>query len=224
MLGVVIALALLAGIPAVVQAKRIKFGSNLAAPANRIEAHPVDSVFWSTGLASKGKQRVPKAGRIVTIRIKGSAIRHGGSNPVTLFHFQVLHPSHGHVRVSLTSGPFNVPVGGDPNRVTTYHPVNLCARKHDYVAFNDVGGFNASSYPSGTPFQIFSSLVGSTTAFYSKAGGTNNGASFTGSPHQGEELLMQMAVGTGKDAGICPHLTDPPPRTRHGAARAPVAS
>lgn len=202
-IGVLVALALLAG-TAVAQAKRTKFGSNLAAPANRTESHGADAVFWNTGLASKGKQRVPAKGRVMTIRVKGTAIRHG-STPVTLFHFQILHPSHGHVKVSLTSGPFNVPVGGNPNRVTTYHPVNLCARKGDFVAFDDVGGFNPPNYPSGTPFQVFSSVLGSTTAFYSKAGGTNNGATFKGSPHQGEELLMQTVLGTGKDAGICPH-------------------
>jgi hypothetical protein len=204
-LTALVASCLVAALPAVAQAKRVKFGSNLSAPANRIEAHGADSVFWNTGLASKDKQRVPARGRVMTIRVKGTAIKHGGSNPLTLVHFQILHPSHGHVTVALTSGNFHVPVGGNPNRVTTYHPVNLCASKRDYVAFNDLGGFNPPSYPNGTPFQVFSSVAGSTTNFYSNAGGTNNGATFKGAPHKGEELLMQATVGTGKDAGICPH-------------------
>ena len=33
--------------------------------------------------------------------------------------------------------------------------------------------------------------------------GTNNGATFKGHRHRGEELLMRMVVVTGKSAGVC---------------------
>ena len=187
----------------VAEAKRIAFGSNLKAPATRSEAHPVDSVFWAKKLQSHGRVRVPRRGRIATIKIKGTAVRHT-SQPNTLISFKVLHPrKHGRVHVRLTSNSYHLPVGGDPNRVTTYHPVNLCARKGDYVAFADVGGYQRSHYPHGTPFQIFSSVSGSTTNFYSKRNGTNNGATFKGHRHRGEELLMRMVVVTGAAAGVC---------------------
>ena len=202
LLFILAAAALLAAVPATAQAKRKKFGSTLKAPANRTEAHGSDSVFWSTDLPGSRKFRVPAKGRVMTIRIKGTALRHG-PQPNNEFHFNILHPAHGKVTVALTSGPFKVPVGGDPNRITTYHPVNLCARKRDFVAFNDEGGFNPPKYPQGTPFQIFSTSTGASTAFFN--GPSTNGASFKGSKHAGEELLMQMTVGTGSDAGICPH-------------------
>ncbi|MEA2375454.1 MAG: hypothetical protein QOD53_1917 [Thermoleophilaceae bacterium] len=202
LLGACVAAALLAVVPAAAQAKRVKFGSKLTAPANRSEAHGSDSVFWSTDLPGKTRFRVPRKGRVMTIRIKGTALRNG-PKPLAEFHFQILHPAHGKVHVKLTSGPFDVPVGGDPNQITTYHPVNLCARKRDFVAFNDEGGYNPPKYPQGTPFQIFSTSTGASTAFFN--GPSGNGASFKGSKRSGEELLMQMTVGTGADAGICPH-------------------
>jgi hypothetical protein len=130
-------------------------------------------------------------------------VKHG-STPVTLVHFQILHPvDGGKVRVSLTSGPFHVPVGGNANRITTYHPVNLCAKKGDYVGFNDVGGYKPPNYPNGTPFRVFSSVPGAITNFFSKGGATNNGDVFKGAPHDGEELLMKMVLVTGNDAGYC---------------------
>jgi hypothetical protein len=204
-LAPVLAIAALAAMPATAQAKSVVFGSALTAPADRIEAHGADSVFWSTSLPGGHKFRVPVKGRVATVKIKGTAVRQGGQDPNTLFHLQVLHPAHKRVRVVLTSGGFNIPVGGNPNRITIYHPINLCAKKRDFVAFNDIGGYAPPAYPQGTPFQIFSSVPGATTAFYSSSNGTNNGAKFKGAPHKGEELLMQMTVVTGKPAGICPH-------------------
>jgi hypothetical protein len=127
-----------------------------------------------------------------------------GGSPVTLFHFQILHPiGSGKMRVSLTSGKFYVPVGGDPNRVTTYHPINLCAKAGDAVAFNDVGGYKPPKYPNGTPFRIFSNVTGASTNFFTGGGQTNNNDVFTGTAHPGEELLMRMVLLTGDDAGYC---------------------
>jgi hypothetical protein len=193
-----------AALPSVAQAGLIKFGSSLTAPANKSEAHPVDAVFWANKLPDGARVKAPERGKVGTIKLKGTAVKRGSTSPVTLFHFQILHPiGDGRVKVSLTSGPFHVPVGGDPNRITTYHPVNLCAKKGDYVAFNDVGGYKAGKYPNGTPFRVFSSVPAATTNFYSKAGATGNNREFKGAPHVGEELLMRMFLSTGEDAGYC---------------------
>jgi hypothetical protein len=192
----------LLAVPAAADASIFKFGSDLTAPANRAEAHGADAVFWNTALPNGRRTRVPAKGQVLTLKLKGTAIKRGGTAPRTLFHFQVLHPQpNGSVKVSLTSGPFHVPVGGDKNRVTTYHPVNLCAKQGDYVAFNDTGGFNPPDYPNGTPFRVFSSVANSTTSFFSSDNGTNNGSVFTGSPHAGEQLLMKVRLGTGQDSG-----------------------
>ena len=185
-------------------AATIKFGSDLKAPANLRETHPVDSAFWAKAFPDQRGVSAPAKGKVATVKLKGTAIKQHGKKPVTTFHFQVLHPiSNGKVKVSLTSGPFHVPVGGDPNRVTTYHPVNLCVKKGDFVAFSDIGGFQHNSYPNGTPFQVFSSVVGSVTDHHIQSGGINNGSSFKGKAKQNEELLMRMILVTGKDAGIC---------------------
>jgi hypothetical protein len=186
-------------------AKRYVWGSDLKAPANRIEAHPKASAFWHTALPGGARVRVPAKGRVSTLKLKGQAIKQGSTEPVTLFHFQVLHPvGGGKLRVSLTSGNFHVPVGGDPNRITTYHPVNLCAKKDDYVAFSDVGGYKPGTYPNGTPFRIFSNVPGAKTGFYTQAGGINNNNTFTPKPpHAGEELLMRITLVTGDEAGYC---------------------
>jgi murein DD-endopeptidase MepM/ murein hydrolase activator NlpD len=194
-------------VPGAADAKRIVFGSDLAAPANLAEAHGADSVFWNKRLANGRGPRVPAHGQILKIRIKGKARKLGRRKPLTLFHVQVLHPiGHHRVRVKLSAGDYHLPYRGSVNQINEWRPVNLCAHRHDRVAFNDAGGFNPKHYPSGTPFQVFSSTFGSTTNFFTKDNGTNNGARFRGKPHRHEELLMQLVLGTGKDANrYCRH-------------------
>lgn len=197
----VVALALVAVFAASAGAKRIQFGSKLTAVANRSEARGSDTVFWSTDLPGKRRFRVPKKGKILLVRVKGIALRNG-KKPNSTFHVQVLHPAHGKVRVKLTSGDFQLPSSGDPQQVNTYYPVNLCVKKRDFVGFNELGGYDPPKYPNGTPFQIFSSSAGAATKLFQ--GPSGNGAQFKGSRHKGEELLMQVVVGTGKDAAPCP--------------------
>ena len=89
--------------------------------------------------------------------------------------------------------------------MSSYRPINLCARAGDYVAFNDEGGFEPSFYPNGVPFQVFARAHGASTNFFTKDNGTNNGATFTGARQRGLELLMQMVVATGSNATpVCP--------------------
>ena len=194
-------------VPGAADAKRITFGSNLKASANVAEAHGADSVFWNRHLAIGGDPRVPAHGQVLKVRIKGKALKHGHTKPLTLFHIQTLQPlKHHRVKVRLTSGNYFLPYKGDPNQINEYRPVNLCAHKNDRVAFNDVGGYNPPNYPSGTPFQVFSNTFGSSTNFFSSANHTNNGDRFKGKAHKHEELLMQVVLGTGKDAGpYCRH-------------------
>ena len=192
-------------LPSAAVANRYVWGSDLKAPANRIEANPAASAFWHTALPGGARVRVPEKGRVATLKLKGTAIKHGSTEPVTLFHFQVLHPTgDGRLRVSLTSGGFHVPVGGDPNRISTYNPINLCAKQGDYVAFSDVGGYKPGTYPNGTPFRVFSNVPQATTGFFTQPGGINNGNTFTPKkPHVGEELLMRITLVTGDEAGYC---------------------
>ena len=194
------ALAVPAALPDAADAALYRFGSSLAARANVAERHGADSVFWSRSLAGGRRVRVRYSGQILSVRMKGIALRAaGGPRPLTEFHIQVLQPLRdGRVRVRLTSQPFNIPYTGDPQQITTYRPINLCARRGDYVAFNDEGGFQPHWYPNGVPYQVFSRVGRSSTRFFTKDNGTNNGARFRGTVHRGRELLMQMRLGTGR--------------------------
>ena len=203
-----IAAAVTLAVPAAASAEVINFGSDLTAPATVAEAHGADTAFW--GLAVKGHDnRVPASGQITEIRLKGTALpslQAGAPAPLNEVHVQVIHPhADGSVTVSLSTDPFYVPIGGNPNQISKWHPAGyLCAQKGDYVTFNDEGGFNPPFFPEGVPFQVFSNVPGSTTAQYSRDNGTNIGATFTGSPKGGQELLMQMTLTTGYDAStVC---------------------
>jgi hypothetical protein len=191
-----IALGLLA-LPATAEAAgRKTFGSSLSATPNKIEAEGVDSAYWNTKLANNRKFRVPAKGKVGTIKLKGNIAGQGGPNVV---HFQILHPiGGGRMKVMLTSGNNQLQRGGDKNHVTTYHPINLCAREGDFVALSVIGG--------GTKFQVFSKVPGSNINSFTGAGGDNNGDTFKGTKHTGEELLMKTILWTGKGsdgAGIC---------------------
>src|SRR5204862_3818129 len=119
-------------------------GSDLTKPANAAETHGADTAFWNASGAAVGA--VPANGQITQLRLKGIAVpsgQRGAPAPLTQFHFQVLHPvGGGAVRVSLSTNPMEIPAGGDPNRISTFRPEGfLCAKKGDYVDFNDEGGF-----------------------------------------------------------------------------------
>jgi hypothetical protein len=182
-------------VPTTAQAAHIGFGSSLKATPNRIESQPVDSAFWAQNLPGTRKFKVPGKGKVGTIKLKGNIVGNGNPN---LIHFQILRPiGGGRVQVKLTSGNNTLPRGGDKNHITTYHPINLCAHKGDFVALSTVGG---------PKFQVFSSVMGATTNVFTGAGGDNNGDTFKGKKHEGEELLMRMVLWTGKGpggAGIC---------------------
>ncbi|MEA2398351.1 MAG: hypothetical protein QOK25_1907 [Thermoleophilaceae bacterium] len=196
--------------PAAGQANVTVFGSDLSKPANLVEDHGADAAFWNLAIdGDPGRAVVPADGQITVASVKGTVLADptGRAKPDPQFHFQVLHPiGGGSVRVDLSSGAFRVPVGGNPQAVSSFRPVNLCVHRGDYVDFNDIGGFEWrwGAY-GGMPFQVFSRTPASTTAFYTSSNGTNAGSQFGNTPHQGEELLMQTTLATGPDAtDICP--------------------
>ena len=191
-------------------ARVITMGSDLKSDANVEEDHGADSAFWNATLASGGLTRAPVGGQVTEVRVKGTVLEDPNHQikPRTMFHFQTLHPmGDGSVRVELSSAPFYTPLGGDPNQISTYFPVNMCLRKGDILDFNDIGGNEWHWGPhSGMPFQVFSRVRGSSIAFYTKNAGTNIGSQW--SPQaifQSEELLMQMKFASGPHAtDICP--------------------
>ena len=188
----------------------ITFGSDLKAPADMIEAHGADSAFWNVNLLSGGAVSAPEGGQVTVVRIKGTVVPDptGRRKPTPMIHFQTLHPmGDGSFRVDLSSAAFYTPIGGDPNTISSYRPVNMCLRKGDILDFNDIGGNEWYWGPyDGMPFQTFSRVPGSSVNFYTKNNGTNIGSQW--SPMQtkpAEELLMQMKFATGPDAtDVCP--------------------
>ena len=152
---------------------------------------------------------MPAYGQVVTIRMKGMVLTNptpGARAPLTGGNFSALKPERdGSVTIRQRSQPVDLPSSGDPNQITTFAPRHLCVRPGEYVGFTDYGGFDPQFYPNGVPFQVFSRVPGSSTRFYTKDGGTNDGANFKGEPHGGQELLMQMVLVTGRDVQhLCP--------------------
>jgi hypothetical protein len=182
-------------------------GSDLTAEATVSEAHRVDVAFWPVALPGGGVAATAD-GQVLGVALKGTALKSTtplAPDPVTTAFVQTLEPQRdGTLEIVLTSASFEVPSGGDPNQITKFAPENLCIRKGQIVAFNDVGGFQDVFYPDGTPFQVFGAARTSITAQYEKYAGTHNGAIVRGTPRQGEELLLQWVLGTGPDAaGVC---------------------
>jgi hypothetical protein len=204
-------------------AEVVTFGSDLTAEANSIEPegaihaanggvwHGADTAFWNTRLANGTDPRAPFDGQIVEVRVKGIAISgphpHISTDPRVLVHFQTLDPQpDGNMKVRLTSAGVDWPIGGDPQQITTFRPVNLCVKKGGYVDFNTWGGHEWywDQY-GGIPLQVFSKVRGSTYNWYEADAGTNNGMTLFPRVRDGVELLMQTVIASGPDAtDICP--------------------
>lgn len=209
------ALALLALVPATGEAALVRFGSDLKAPANVVEARPADTAYWQTAFAGGQKRTAPARGQVRSIKIKGIALSNpkaGVPGGETMFHLQALRKRpDGTLKILRTSGAFFLPPKGtDPQRITTYRPVNFCIAKGDVLAFNTVGGWDTTAdgpYSKGTPLQIFSAVAGSNVAEFFGPDKTNNGdiVKPKTAPGRGHELLMQATIGTGSDGtALCP--------------------
>ena len=186
------------------RAGHVTIGSNLSAPAARYESAPVDSVYWNTELAGRARVRAPRRGEVSTVRLKGRINKTGDARPNVVMHIQVLRPAAGgKVRAVLTSGDLKLPVGGRPNRITTYKlqsmPARICVRRGDYVALSTSGGFG-DGYPNGAQFAMFGSVDGSAFDSFTGAGQDMDGDVFAGHTHANRELLLQARIATGKAA------------------------
>ncbi|HEV7161777.1 MAG TPA: hypothetical protein VGN25_00840 [Solirubrobacteraceae bacterium] len=174
----------------------------------------VDSALWNASLAS-GAPQAPQTGQAVKISLEGCAEpSSSGAAPLTQIHFQDLSPlPEGGAHANITSQAFDIPVcgqgGASGSTVSTYEPINLCVAAGDYVAFNDEGGFAPGSYPNGVPYRVIGATGGSTMDSYLRDNGTGNGATFAPADvtsedgfarNSGEELMMQVTLGTGADA------------------------
>ncbi|MDX6641307.1 MAG: hypothetical protein QOF12_2318 [Solirubrobacteraceae bacterium] len=198
-----LALAGLATLPAAADARLITYGSSLKATPTIVEAHQADTAFWPVSATGGRAIRAPATGQILAIRLKGTALeRSPGRAPLNQVHFQHLVPQgHGRMLVVQTSGAFAVPIGGPRGTISTFRPENLCVRKGDVVDFNDEGGWDPPFYQDGAPFRVFAKVGGARVARYIANNATNNGATLEPTARSGEELLMALVLGTGRQQG-----------------------
>jgi hypothetical protein len=187
-----------------------------------------DAALWNTKLAH-GTAAMPAPGQALKIRLEGCAVAaQGGPPPLTQIHFQSLAPlPGGGARVNLSSQPFDIPICGQgrasDTTVSTYNPINLCVRRGDFVALNEEGGFVEGAYRAGVPYHVIGAVAGSSFDSFIKGSGTQNGSvlspldtgamdGFAVNAH--EELMMQVVLGTGRNARyVCPGGSrDAPPR------------
>jgi len=172
-----------------------------------------DTALWNTAIPGD-EPTAPAAGQITSITLEGCAEQAtGGPAPLTQIHFQALTPTAGGVTVDVTSQAFNIPVcgvgGASGSTQTAFAPTNFCVNAGDYVDFNDEGGFDATYYPSGVPYEVIGSSVSATMDSFIDDGGTNNGdvllSSTTGltngfALNLGEQLMLQATLASGPDA------------------------
>jgi hypothetical protein len=178
-----------------------------------------DTALWNAKLA-RGRASAPASGQALVVRLEGcAASAPGGPPPLTQIHFQDLSPlPGGGTRVKLTSQPFDMPVcgqnGANTRTITAYRPINLCVGRGDYVALNDEGGYVPNFYPAGVPYRVIAGQPQSTMNSFIRGGGTGNGARMSAldrtaedgfAANRGEELLLQVELGTGANATrLCP--------------------
>jgi hypothetical protein len=173
-----------------------------------------DTAIWNSTKGNTSAS-VPATGQALKIALEGCAEpAASGPAPLTQIHFQDISPlSNGGAKVNITSQGFEIPTcgqgGASGSTVTTYEPINLCVSQGDYVTFNDEGGYVENVYRNGVPYEVLGKVAGSTTDSFIKNDGTGNGAVMSASEtaamegfasNPGEELMMQVTLGTGSDA------------------------
>jgi hypothetical protein len=217
-------LAFLCLAPATAQAAVSDFGSDLSLPATAAHNSGPDISYWNIGPSpGLGSYRAPAEGQVTVVKLRGALIpnpRLRGSDEeriAQIIHFQVLRDKgDGSLKVvSLSTGHLQMPISDQPQDVVTeYHPVNLCVRAGDIVAFNTIGAHEyrrdpgTAGGPQGAEYQVFGIAPNMATQFYSKDNGLNEGMTLDVSPNDvlfRHELLMRTTLATGPDAtDICP--------------------
>ena len=213
--------ALLLAVPAAASADQVTFGSSLAGTPDIVhDDNLADTLFYN--VSPHNSNRVPASGEILAIRVKGRIVPRAPEvdKDRNIWHSQVLRPNgDGTVTVDSSSQHFYFPVGGSENDINTFVPSTQCVKQGEYVDFNHIGGWNGDGRESGTKYQIFKSDPSGVMNWYERDEGTNIGETFepnqhrdkggaaaqgngfqSGQPVRGEELMMQVVVGTGFDS------------------------
>jgi hypothetical protein len=219
------ALTALLLVPAAASADQVTFGSDLSGRPDVLhEKNKADTLFFN--VSAKNSHKSPVSGQILAVRVKGAMLprQNVDESKWNVFHTQVLRPNAGGTyTVDSSSQTLNFPVGGSVDEVHTFVPSTQCIRQGEYVAFNHFGGWNGDPAQPGARYQIFKRDSTSQLNWYERDQGTNNGTTFTpnqqlhtdGSPITpgdpanngfapgqplGEEVMMQVVVGSGFDS------------------------
>jgi hypothetical protein len=169
-------------------------------PAPLLGGFSADVEYWPMAVAHAFGARAhtssvvasataPADGMVTSITVKGYAIKGdmpgpGGSEPI---RFTVARPQpNGQLQViTTTNPPFTLPGTSGTYTFPMSQVSFACCRvkKGDYVSLDARGG----------EFAVFASVPGAVTDDFSMAGLTQNaGFMWTGTPHEGVELLMQV--------------------------------
>ena len=208
--------------PSTQPTEQLAIGSTLQAPADRALESGQDWVSWFRHRVSLRGAPAPTVndllapvdGQITSFSVKGIALTNPGAPPPHTvpggqdIHLIDLVPQPfgcafnntpcTTVFVDHASAPFPFPDSGDPQQISTFHPLDFCVHQGDYLGFASEGGFVPGQYQNGVPFQVFSQVSGSTTDFYTKHGDIMNGHEFAPQFEAPDfELLMQGKEVTG---------------------------
>ena len=146
--------------------------------ANTTESSPEDDLFYLIfdGLSAQSAYTMPFDGQITDIQTEGGFLTDPSGQPAnpldTMVHFQDLsNTGNGGWLVNATSAFFQMPVSTEKaalaNRISDFHPENLCVHAGDVVDINTEGGFEPAQppYGNGVPLLLFDGNANSTTGF-----------------------------------------------------------
>jgi hypothetical protein len=179
-------------------AKTIRWGSSLKPAATRTVqgVFHADAEFWPTSLGSataRGVQRAvkaPSSGRILQVKLKTG----DDAAPVRL-RFTVIKPQSG--------GRFQVQTTSTPSLVLPAHSPGIHTFDMKNVQFKmpiNKGYYLAIATPGAEPADMvwYGAAPGAKVDSFTSQGATQNpGYAWTGTPHAGVELLMQVIERTG---------------------------
>jgi hypothetical protein len=186
---------------AAAQAAVDTIGSDLSGtPTTAIQRTEDTAMAQLTGGA---RPAVPGSGQVLSVEVKGCSAKTAAENPETAIFVQDLRDAGGGQEVISSSQRFHLPICGDPNAVSTFHPTDQCVTGGDLVGV--VVGGQTPGYPQGTQYFVAKPSPGAGLGAFSKNGDTNIGSRFTLAPIADTELLVRARIGTGADSpSRCP--------------------